>query len=246
MQLLLLALTASLVVAQDHDGHDHGSSTKEWEYAGVFDFHTDTTSSLILSVNKVSGDYADKSVNVVLLKTSSPDKAGIEAVEAAADHLFENASAFVNVKFDDNSVIQPGKGYKLEVNMAAPLTIFQLGHLVKDTPYVLFSQHSLEEFEGAAGHYMKTKTGANVVAVAEERPTGAATKNTPSSAATPAGLGSENAGQGKEEQHFFTSFLLFFFSFSFTGLHFSNIFHPFLFSLFSSSALIKLLVHQSS
>ena len=211
MQLLLLALAASLVAAQDHDGHDHGSSTKEWEYAGVFDFHLDTTSSLILSVNKVTGNYADKSINVVFLKTSSPDKDGIEAVEATADHLFENASAFANVKFDDNSVIQPGKGYKLELNLAAPLTIFQLGGLTKDTPYVLFSQHGLEEFEGAAGHYMKSKTGVNVEAIAEERPGAAAAKTTPSSAAIPTGPSSENARQGKEEQHFFTSFLLFLF-----------------------------------
>jgi len=201
MHLLLLALTASLVVAQDdHDGHDHSSSsTKEWEYAGVFDFHLDTTSSLILSVNK-DGKYADKSINIVLLKTSSPDKEGIEAVEAAADHMFEDASTFAHVKFDDNTVIQPGKGYKLEVNEAAPLTIFQLGGFVKDTPYVLFSEHGLEEFEGTAGHYMKSKTGSNVEAVAEERP-GAVTTTTPSSVtSTSTGKSSEHAGQGKREK----------------------------------------------
>jgi len=165
---LVFLLAVSTTLAQDdHAGHDHGSADKKygWEWVGAFDLHevAESTGTMSLILQQKNGKYAANSCNILVLKTTSADAAGIEASEESAKKLFKDTSKFTHVEAENASTttIVPGKVYKLEVDKSKTSTTFTIGSITEGSDhkanYVLFSEHALSEFEGESGHFLKTK-----------------------------------------------------------------------------------------
>ena len=170
--LLLLALVVSRATSSedDHAGHDHGSAKKAWEWVGVFDFHEYSTANFVLSV-KEGKTYPEKTVDILTLATKTADAAGIEAVEAEAEHTFENASTFINVGAYEDKIISPNTVHRLTLG-SGPISSYRLGNFKEDANhkanYALFVQHSPAEFEGLSGHYLKSNKGKDIEPSATE------------------------------------------------------------------------------
>ena len=168
---MLFFLLLPLLTNAQHTGHAHTSDTLPWEGASVFDFHEIPKATLILQVSQ-SKQYVEATNYLLILKTQHANASGIEAVENVAKHLFENTSAYVNVATGQNSYILPGSVYKLKMDTESPISVFHLTGFEENAnhqaPYVIFSQHKLTEFEGNAGHYLKTIKGDDIEALASE------------------------------------------------------------------------------
>ena len=169
--LLLTAVAATYAKEDDHSSHGDGSDSshaaKGWEWSGIFTMPV-SEATLILTINK-DGKYAASSMNVLTLKTTKAKQAGIEAVEDAAKHLFENTSAFVHVDSHMTKIVIPNKVHTLTMDDKSPISTYQLGAFEKNDAnndpiyYVLFTQHMPSEFENAAGHFLKSKSGQDII-----------------------------------------------------------------------------------
>ena len=139
-----------------------------------------------------SGDFAEASVNILLLKTTTADQAGIEASEDVAKTLFKDTAAFVHIEPDENTVktVIPGKVYKLEVPTAKTKNsiTFTIGGIEEDANhkanYVMFSEHLLSEFD----HSLKSSSAGEDIAPLATEPA----MTTPV-APSPAGSGSSSS-----------------------------------------------------
>ena len=163
--LLLTAVTATYAAPHEHSGHDHGGDAA-WEWSGIFTMPD--VANMVLSVGK-NGKYADRTMDVLTLKTTKAEQAGIEAVEDTAKHLFENASTFVPVDAHMTKTVIPNKVHRLTMDDKSSISIYQLGAFEKNDAnndpiyYVLFMQHFPSEFEHAAGHFLKSKSGQEII-----------------------------------------------------------------------------------
>ena len=113
----------------------HGPSEAHYTFvastkAGGGDAHAGHDHGRLLAGHKAS--WPDASMAVLLLKTTSGDKAGIEAVEEQAEGLWNVSSA---TTYSEN--IAPGVVTNLLFDSESPALTFSIGQLA-DGPHVLF------------------------------------------------------------------------------------------------------------
>lgn len=160
--MLTSLLVAATLAGVNASGDDHGSEgSLPWEFHAVFDFHSKAEAgpmSLYFTMNK-DNKYADKSNNLLFLKTTSATYGGLGAAEDAAKHAWENASTFVTAL--PSTTITAGTVYTMQFDTTAPVTAYKVD-IAEDGAYAMFSQHFIYEFENLAGHYLKSKDGKDI------------------------------------------------------------------------------------
>jgi len=143
------------------DDHAHGSGSHGYEWAGVFPL---SGASQVWGMQKVDGAYADATMKVVIVPTTTPTRATMEAGEEAAETLIEGTCAEV----EDGESMTPATGgscFELHTGSGddSTYTIVTTGL----TGMAVYAQHVPTEFERDA-HYLKDASGADVEPVAQE------------------------------------------------------------------------------
>jgi zinc transporter ZupT len=152
---LIVAATASGDDHDDHDDHDeHGHENHAWEWAGTFSLVKDSPYTWIMS--KKDGAYADADMKLAIVKTTTNDKAGLEAAEERAEALFDGNDTEVT----SNAALEVDTLYHLELDQDEFMTTFRIQ--VNDTSaYAIFTQHFPTEFEDKY-HFLKDAAGVDI------------------------------------------------------------------------------------
>eukprot|EP00941_MAST-03F_sp_MAST-3F-sp1_P005446 g5446.t1 len=165
MKLTFALLSLLFVAANAGAGHD-------WEWAAVFDLHaTSEVGPYTFQASKKEGktSYAEETIFFLYLKTTTKDKAGLEAAEVTAQPLFadavDNNQGYTNVSSGSNVVnLIPGTVYKLNFDAKSYVSTYKLGGITEanEGAYVVFLEHLASEIEGTAGHYLKDQNGKDI------------------------------------------------------------------------------------
>jgi hypothetical protein len=115
---------------------------------------------------------SDESCNVLVMRTTTADAAGIEASEAAAELLFTNETTFLHIESDDTTtIIVPEKVHHLEFDKTKTSHTFTINGITENAKhqanYVIYSQHMMSEFEGDS-HFLKDSAGKDIEPKASE------------------------------------------------------------------------------
>lgn len=161
---LLLLLFASLALpvtaeeSHDHDEHDHEGGG--WEWAGLFHLEEDW---YVWSAQKTSAadsvtDYADATMKMVLLPAADDSEATLHALEAEANHAFEETCTEV----DSSGVLPVQMDACVELHFDPNMwqTLFKL-NATGVQHVAIFAQHFPTEFE-ATSHYLKDDHGDDI------------------------------------------------------------------------------------
>uniref|UniRef100_A0A7S4G737 Uncharacterized protein n=1 Tax=Eutreptiella gymnastica TaxID=73025 RepID=A0A7S4G737_9EUGL len=196
--LITWLLLPSCFCEDSHDGHDHGHDDHghgaKWEWAGVFNVHTDEQYTWI--AEKVGGKYADPAMKLLIMPAKNATGAAIHEVEHEAEEIWEGNATHVSAL--SALPLGVGKLYDLEFNSQASISTFQVlfstsakykvasdddhhGHDHGDDhddkhPFVIFAQHFPTEFELRI-HYLRDPEGQDAEPEATE-PDAAAPNNT--------------------------------------------------------------------
>ncbi len=144
-----------------HHHHHHGDGAYEW--AGIFEI---SDASHTWSMQKVDGAYADQSMRLVLIPTTTPDEATMHTLEDAATTLIQAEDCTVVEDTESiTSIASDGSCFELHVGTGddSTYTIDTTGL----TGLAVFAQHVPTEFERDQ-HYLKNSAGADVESVAQE------------------------------------------------------------------------------
>ena len=145
-----------------HHHHAHGDGAFEW--AGIFEL---SDNSHTWSMQKVGGDYADPSMRIVLIPTSTPTEEVMHTLEGGVEALIEGDSCTV---VEDGgamaSIATNGSCFELHVGTGddSTYTIDTTGL----TGLAVFAQHVPTEFERDQ-HYLKDSAGEDIEPMAQER-----------------------------------------------------------------------------
>ena len=115
---------------------------------------------------------SDESCNVLVMRTTTADAAGIEASEAGAETLFTNETTFLHIESDDTTtIIVPEKVHHLEFDKTKTSHTFTINGITENSKhqanYVIYSQHMMSEFEGDS-HFLKDSAGKDIEPKASE------------------------------------------------------------------------------
>ena len=115
---------------------------------------------------------SDESCNVLVMRTTTADAAGIEASEAGAETLFTNETTFLHIESDDTTtIIVPEKVHHLEFDKTKTSHTFTINGITENAKhqanYVIYSQHMMSEFEGDS-HFLKDSAGKDIEPKASE------------------------------------------------------------------------------
>ena len=151
-QLLVLATCVALFA--------NASAAVEW--AGVFKV---SDAKHTWSMQKKDGKYADPSMKLVIIPTTTPTEAGMEAVEAKGKSLMDGTC--VTVKGGEKMTpVAGGSCFDLEVTDSAATTTFDID-TTGLTGVVFFAQHVPTEFEDTR-HYFYDSADKDIEPVAQE------------------------------------------------------------------------------
>ncbi len=143
-----------------HDHHGHGDGSFEW--AGIFAMNDATHT---WSMQKIGGAYAESTMRVVLIPTTTPDEATMENLEGGVEELIEGNCAVVEDGETMQNIADTGTCFELHVGTGDDST-FNI-----DTTglsgLAIYAQHVPTEFERDQ-HYLKDSTGADIEPVAQE------------------------------------------------------------------------------
>ena len=163
---LLLCILSSIWVARTEDDHAHVGS---WEWAGVFDLHTDEAHTW--AAYKVDGKYADAEMKMIIWPVASAVEASIHEAEEAVEVKWESETP-IEIQPSSNVSLTTSVVYTLVFNEAAFASLFQIALPLSTTrntgAFVIFAQHDPSEFEAPNTHYLMDAAGVNVIAVATE------------------------------------------------------------------------------
>ena len=177
----------------DRGAHVH-ALPHAWEWAGAFELSP--SSSFVWMAEKAgaagSAAYTDSTWLLAIVPTTGEGAEGIEAAEPRAVALFNGSATAA----PGGSTLTPDQLFNLQMDEQTFLTQWKIavpapvGAAAEFTDYVIFSQHSPMEFEGASkGHYLKDALGSDVEPTATEPSAAAA-------AAAAAGATSEAGSLG--------------------------------------------------
>jgi len=143
-----------------HHHHDHGAGAFEW--AGVFSIND---ASHTWSMQKVDGDYADQTMRLVLMPTSTPDEETMHSLEDGVEDLIEGDCPVVEDGEAMQSIQSAGSCFELHVGTGddSAFTIDTSGI----SGLAIFAQHVPTEFERDQ-HYLKDSTGEDIEPIAQE------------------------------------------------------------------------------
>ena len=148
------------------------AAANEWEWAGIFDTtgkgleYTDDLSSVYWVAQKVDGEYADPTMNIMFIDAGgSTSESTLKGEKSTARLLAE-----VNTNCTTRTGIEAlapnsSECYKLEFNDAAFETIFEIDVDGVDS-LAIFAQHYPTEFERST-HYLISDMGDDVEPVHE-------------------------------------------------------------------------------
>ena len=148
---------AVLKMPGGHAHHNHGHGAGAFEWAGMFEI-SDTSHTW--SMQKVDGAYADQSMRLVLIPTTTPDEPTIHTLEDAASTLIEADDCTVVEDTESiTSIASDGSCFELHVGTGddSSYTIDTTGL----TGLAVFAQHVPIEFERDQ-HYLKNSAGEDV------------------------------------------------------------------------------------
>ena len=159
------------------DGHDHGGHAAyegAYEWVGVFELEHGETYAW--TSQKVDGDYADGSMDLVVLEVSGDTEEAVHAVETAAEKLINGTTAAC-AEVSPGVTLGEGTCYTLVFDDAVYSSLWEIavparrrqlgdghGHSHGDGDYgyfAFFAQHVPTEFE-LDSHYLKDETGEDV------------------------------------------------------------------------------------
>ena len=143
-----------------HHHHGHGDGPFEW--AGIFAMND---ASHTWSMQKVGGAYADPTMRLVLIPTTTPDEATMHSLEGGVEALIEGDCTIVEDGETMQNIADTGTCFELHVGTGDDST-FNM-----DTTglsgLAIYAQHVPTEFERDQ-HYLKDSTGADIEPVAQE------------------------------------------------------------------------------
>ena len=124
------------------------------------------------AISRGHPSLSDESCNVLVMRTTTADAAGIEASEAAAELLFTNETTFLHIESDDTTtIIVPEKVHHLEFDKTKTSHTFTINGITENAKhqanYVIYSQHMMSEFEGDS-HFLKDSAGKDIEPKASE------------------------------------------------------------------------------
>ena len=154
---------AVLKMPGGHAHHHHGHGAGAFEWAGVFEV---SDNSHTWSMQKVDGAYADPSMRIVIIPTSTPNEEAIHSSEEDAETMIEGESCTVIEDGESiTSIAAEGSCFELHVGTGddSTYTIDTTGL----TGISVFAQHVPTEFERDQ-HYLKDSAGTDIEPVAQE------------------------------------------------------------------------------
>ena len=138
----------------DHGGHyDHAEDAFEW--AGKFQL---SKGSYKWSFEKVSGEYADPAMKMVILKSND-----IEGSEDLAKELLGSKDSIS--RKNDGTLIASNKAFVLNFDQRKESTVFNVD-IKEDGQYIFFTEHMPFEFE-ATQHFFKDVSNSDVEPIAQ-------------------------------------------------------------------------------
>lgn len=155
-----MALVGVALAADDHSDHDHGaeaSDTGAFEWAGIFP--TPEAFYLWTAQSNDEGEYADPTMNIVLLPASDDEEETLHGLEAEAEDAFTHTPC---TEVDSGQTFVPAlhKCYQLHFDTQVWQTLFRINtNGVSHT--AIFAQHFPTEFERDA-HYLKDSLGEDI------------------------------------------------------------------------------------
>eukprot|EP00429_Kryptoperidinium_foliaceum_P008873 CAMPEP_0176010268 /NCGR_PEP_ID=MMETSP0120_2-20121206/4679_1 /TAXON_ID=160619 /ORGANISM="Kryptoperidinium foliaceum, Strain CCMP 1326" /LENGTH=491 /DNA_ID=CAMNT_0017343091 /DNA_START=44 /DNA_END=1519 /DNA_ORIENTATION=+ len=168
-----LALLAMFIVrrsvaedAHGHDdhGHDHAGHAREahpWEWSGTFALDDGETYSWT-AARGLGGAYADDDMKLGVFRL--PESGGLEAIEEAAEKLFEgSSSAWANKTSGSTLVLGGSASFRLIFDRGSWVSLFYMKP-GSSGRYAFFAQHLPTEFENGF-HFLKDEHGADVEAL---------------------------------------------------------------------------------
>ena len=145
-----------------HGHHDHGHGAGAFEWAGIFSIND---ASHTWSMQKVDGEYADPTMRLVLVPTSTPDEETMHSLEEGVEALIEGDCSVVEDGEAMQSIQSTGSCFELHVGTGDDSTF------TIDTSDIsgiaMFAQHVPTEFERDQ-HYLKDSTGGDIEPNAQE------------------------------------------------------------------------------
>ena len=145
-----------------HGHHDHGHGAGAFEWAGIFSIND---ASHTWSMQKVDGEYADPTMRLVLVPTSTPDEETMHSLEDGVEALIEGDCSVVEDGEAMQSIQSTGSCFELHVGTGDDSTF------TIDTSDIsglaMFAQHVPTEFERDQ-HYLKDSTGGDIEPNAQE------------------------------------------------------------------------------
>ena len=170
--LLITWLLLPSCFCEEGHNHDHGHDKHRtpWEWAGVFNVHTNEQYTWI--AQKVGGKYADSAMKLLIMPAENATSAAIHEVEHELEEIWEGTATHVSAP--SALPLGVGKLYELEFNSDASTSTFQVtfftdakytvasaghDHDHDDKhPFVIFAQHFPVEFELRI-HYLSDPEG---------------------------------------------------------------------------------------
>ena len=153
---------AVLKMPGGHAHHHHGHGAGAFEWAGVFSIND---ASHTWSMQKVDGEYADQTMRLVLMPTSTPDEETMHSLEDGVEGLIEGDCSVVEDGETMQSIQSSGSCFELHVGTGddSAFTIDTSGF----SGLAIFAQHVPTEFERDQ-HYLKDSTGEDIEPIAQE------------------------------------------------------------------------------
>ena len=145
-----------------HHHHHHGHGDGPFEWAGIFQMNDATHT---WSMQKVSGDYADPTMRLVLIPTDTPTEETMHGLEDGVEALMEGDCHVVEDGETMTPIAPDGSCFELHVGTGDDSTFSM------DTAGVsgmaMYAQHVPTEFERDQ-HYLKDSAGTDIEPIAQE------------------------------------------------------------------------------
>lgn len=147
--LSLMCLRCIFVCAEEE--HQHS-----WEWSGIFSI--DQANNYIWSAEKTDGNYAEKSMKILVLVTNSANEDGLEEVEELAEQLFEGSA--ITVFAQNQTTITSGALHRMVFDDFSWASFFPL-EFTNSGYWAVFAEHDPSEFESSF-HFFRDTTGEDI------------------------------------------------------------------------------------
>lgn len=149
---LLILLILSLGKGDEDHEEEH---SHPWEWAGIV--HLTSGSSYRLSAEKVDGQYAERSMKMIIFPVSSPNEGGFHDIEEVVHEKWEETNATAVV---EGGALPVEALLELEFNENRWISLYEVS-VVSTGYYCIFTEHDPSEFEQSS-HFLKSSMGEDV------------------------------------------------------------------------------------